>query len=450
MNSHAYLVESIPSDLVDLPQPQGVADTKIALQQLVDGAERTIDVTAVYWSLLANNEEPDLAGFSESRLLELGAGYGRALYRALENAARRGVRIRILQSPGFDDEPQESAQLAAAFPEQVQVWQVNLADWYGGGIMHHKLWIVDGRSLYLGSANMDWRSLTQVKELGVIIENQPAIAADATQQFETWLQFAALEPQSIEFFDTAVQVTRLVPRWSELVEADGRSPSPLPPNKSHNLDNPLPLAAAGEKGTAVLTASPPELTDSGRADDLAGLLHTIRVAERSICLSVMNFAPTGKQDEQLFWWPQITNALLQAIVNRGVNVRFLLGWWHYTAPSTGPFLQALSAMAAALELDKEEGKGNGRLQIKRFLIPGWDSMEGDGRRYPGHSRVNHAKFIVADNRLNVSTSNMNWGYFNQVIGGSFNSDHPALIRQAQTIFNRDWESSYAAALIGNS
>lgn len=30
------------------------------------------------------------------------------------------------------------------------------------GVLHSKFWVVDGRHVYLGSANMDWRSLTQV------------------------------------------------------------------------------------------------------------------------------------------------------------------------------------------------------------------------------------------------------------------------------------------------
>ena len=31
-----------------------------------------------------------------------------------------------------------------------------------GGVLHSKFWVVDGRHVYVGSANMDWRSLTQV------------------------------------------------------------------------------------------------------------------------------------------------------------------------------------------------------------------------------------------------------------------------------------------------
>ena len=32
----------------------------------------------------------------------------------------------------------------------------------GTGVLHTKLWVVDGKHIYIGSANMDWRSLTQV------------------------------------------------------------------------------------------------------------------------------------------------------------------------------------------------------------------------------------------------------------------------------------------------
>lgn len=31
-----------------------------------------------------------------------------------------------------------------------------------GGVLHSKFWVVDDKHVYVGSANMDWRSLTQV------------------------------------------------------------------------------------------------------------------------------------------------------------------------------------------------------------------------------------------------------------------------------------------------
>lgn len=30
------------------------------------------------------------------------------------------------------------------------------------GVLHTKFWVVDKKHVYIGSANMDWRSLTQV------------------------------------------------------------------------------------------------------------------------------------------------------------------------------------------------------------------------------------------------------------------------------------------------
>lgn len=438
----AYLVESIPLDLVDLRLPDGVAETKIALKRLVDGAQKTIDVTAVYWSLIDDGD--DMAGLSAERLEELGAGYGRALFEALENAARRGVRIRILEATGFgeSENPQlpESTQLILQFPAQVQVRQIDLMPWFGGGIVHHKNWIVDGRSFYLGSANMDWRSLTQVKELGVIVENQPTAAADAVQQFEAWWQFAALEPQTAEVVDAVAQKPRLVPDWSDLVMGNGRSPHPFAAT-NYNQANPLPLIADDVSGTAFLTASPPELGNDGRTDDLTGLLHTIHTAESSICLSVMNFLPAGWLDEEMFHWPALTDALLQAAINRGVHVRLLISQWPYTYPATWPFLQALHDWAAAAG-----GENGGRIEVKQMILPGWDETEGETRRYAGHSRVNHTKYIVNEQRLNVGTSNMIYGYFTQTIGGSLNTDHPALVKQAQAVFDRDWESDWARPL----
>ena len=436
----AYLVESIPLDLVDLALPDGVAETKIALKQLVDRAQTAIDVTAVYWSLLTDDDD-DMTGLSEGRLDELGAGYGRALFESLENAAWRGVQIRILQSPGFGEagKPQESARLVEQFPDRVQVRQIDLMPWFGGGIMHHKHWIVDGRSFYLGSANMDWRSLTQVKELGIIVENQPVAAADAAQQFEAWWQFAAMEPRTVEIVDAVAQRTRIVPDWSDLVAGD-HSSHPFAAT-DYNQANPLPLVAGGESAVAYLTASPPELMSNGRTDDLTGLLHTINSAESSICLSVMNFIPAGWLDEQMFHWPGLTDALLHAAVTRGVQVRLLISQWPYTYPATWPFLQALRDWAAAAG---EENSG--RIDIKQMILPGWDETEGETRRYADHSRVNHTKYIVSERRLNVGTSNMIYGYFTQTIGGSLNTDHPALVRQAQAIFDRDWESEWARPL----
>ena len=56
----------------------------------------------------------------------------------------------------------------------------------GGGILHTKMWLVDRRHFYVGSANFDWRSLTQLKEMGVVVFNCPTFAEDMAKIFDVY------------------------------------------------------------------------------------------------------------------------------------------------------------------------------------------------------------------------------------------------------------------------
>ena len=58
----------------------------------------------------------------------------------------------------------------------------------GAGILHTKMWLVDRKHFYVGSNNFDWRSLTQVKEMGVLVMNCPTLAKDMAKIFDVyWL-----------------------------------------------------------------------------------------------------------------------------------------------------------------------------------------------------------------------------------------------------------------------
>jgi phospholipase D3/4 len=183
----AYLVESIPMGLENLRVTEGVGYTGEVLKRLTDSAQESIDLTAMYWALTPNPEGQDDKGFTVDELLEkYGASEGQALFAALKAAARRGVRIRIIESPGFDPSSDESRMLKDAFPEQVKIHRINMENWYGSGIMQQKFWIFDQRGIYLGSANMDWKSLTQVKEIGIAVEGSPDVARELGRYYDTW------------------------------------------------------------------------------------------------------------------------------------------------------------------------------------------------------------------------------------------------------------------------
>ena len=461
ISAHAYLVESIPKGLEDLRATPGVAYTEDVLVQLTSRAKSSIDLTAMYFALLADPGSDDEKGFTPEELDAMGAGAGRALYEALRAAAQRGVRIRIIQSPGFSGQKQESDALQANFPDRISIHSVEMGKWYGGGgIMHQKVWIFDRRHLYLGSTNMDWKSITQVKEMGVVVEDCPELAADAGKYFEAWWAFAALSPTSVQVFDPVARIDRRVPPWSILVPAEQRAKSTLAGGESAtacNLKAPLSLDLGGERGTVFLTGCPQEVLDSGRTWDQEGLVRTIDDARKSICVSVMDFAPValfGRQSagatlgsegaipyDTPVWWSSLFDALLSAVLTRKVYVRLLVSKWAHTSGLIAPFLVALQKAADAGRADRYMTAG--QLEIKQFIIPGWDSTSGSVRRYPGHTRVNHTKYIVTDRRINIGTSNMTWDYFASTAGSSFNADHPTLVRTLQSVFDRDWASSYA-------
>lgn len=455
----AYLVESIPKGLEDLRGTPDVQYTEDVLVRLVNSAQSTIDLTAMYWALLPDPESADENGFTDEQFAAMGAGTGRALYDALHAAAARGVHIRILQSPGFSTAKQESDTLRDAFPDAVAIQQVQMGDWYGGGgIMHQKIWVFDRRHMYLGSANMDWKSIMQVKEMGVAIEDSPDLAEDATKYFDCWWTFSATTPTSTGAFDGTARIDRQVPPWSALIPSDTRKPSPFENDQcrtSYNMQTPLTVDFDGQSAGVFLTGCPAEVCAPGRSFDGDGLVYTIQDATRSVCVSVMDFGPVSLYSRAAnpadtlptdtpVWWPSLFDAVLSAALTRKVYVRLLVSKWAHTSDLIEPFLRALQMAADAGRADKLMSAG--QLEIKQFIIPGWDDTMGTYRTYPGHSRVNHTKYIVTDRRINIGTSNMTWDYFASTAGSSVNTDHPGLVRTLQAVFDRDWASSYAYRL----
>lgn len=95
------------------------------------------------------------------------------------------VRIRIAQNlPSRYQPDTDTQELAAANAAEVR--SLNFSHILGSGILHTKLWIVDRRHVYVGSANLDWRSLTQVKELGFAVYNCSCLADDMWKIFQAY------------------------------------------------------------------------------------------------------------------------------------------------------------------------------------------------------------------------------------------------------------------------
>jgi len=219
----------------------------------------------------------------------------------------------------------------------------------------------------------------------------------------------------------------------------------------------------GTAAPSFFSCSPPAVCDTpvavntmygeappGRQWDGDSLIQTIFSATSSISLSVMDYIPGTiyKLNFDQVYWPGLTDALL-AKLRQGVHVRMLLSLWAHSKSPQWKYAHAMIATAASCLAGHGHYDGicKGTLEIRAFEVPGWNLTEGSEASFPPYSRVNHAKYIVTDQRFNIGTSNMVWSYYHNTAGASFNSNHSGLRSQLQSAFDRDWNSPYATTVL---
>jgi phosphatidylserine/phosphatidylglycerophosphate/cardiolipin synthase-like enzyme len=205
---------------------------------------------------------------------------------ALEAAGARGVRLRVLLSAALLGEDRASYErLRRIAGAEVRVW-----DPPGGrGVLHAKYWVVDGRVVFVGSQNLDGRSLAHIHEIGVLAQNA-ALAA----------------------------------RLGRIFEDDWRRAGKVAPDLA-------PLSSGGGE-EIELVASPPHLNPPGVRPALARLVELIDGAQATLDVELLSYAPRRGHP--------IARALRRA-ARRGVRVRLAVADW-----STGPReLRALRSLA---------------------------------------------------------------------------------------------------------
>lgn len=124
-----------------------------AWQTLLTMANKTVDIASFYWTM----RSADVYNHSSS-------WQGDKIFQSILNVGvQQRIKVRIAQSAPTQDNPNYDTEILLKRNAAV-VRSVNFPRLLGGGVLHTKLWIVDGAHMYIGSANMDWRSLTQVSE----------------------------------------------------------------------------------------------------------------------------------------------------------------------------------------------------------------------------------------------------------------------------------------------
>lgn len=389
----AVLVESIPEGL-DFPEASvSNPSTSQAWLGLLARAHSSLDVASFYWTLSGN----------DTHTQEPSAQQGEEILRQLQTMAPRGVKVRIAVSKPSGTQPQ--ADLQALQQSGAQVRTVDMQK-LTRGILHTKFWVVDQTHFYLGSANMDWRSLTQVKELGVVMYNCSCLAKDLSKIFEAY--------------------------WY-LGQAGSYIPPTWPPSYDtvYNQNTPMEICLNGTAALAYLASAPPPLCPSGRTPDLKALLDVVDNARSFIYIAVMNYLPTMEFSHPHRFWPAIDDGLRRAAYERGIKVRLLVSCWGHSDPSMRAFLLSLAALRGN-HLD---------VQVKLFVVPA-DKAQA---RIP-YARVNHNKYMVTERTAYIGTSNWSGSYFTETAGTSLlvtQSGEGGLRGQLEAVFLRDWDSPYS-------
>lgn len=363
------LVASWPSELDAGPALRS-ADT--VWVEMIEAATTGIDLAHFY----ASNAE-------HSKL--------EPVVRALELAAGRGVRVRFLTEDAFHDVYPETLARLGASPG-IEVRRLRTRELLGG-VLHTKMMGIDGREIFVGSQNFDWRALEHIVELGVRVRD-PQIAQAYADLFDTDWHLAG----GVELQDAAV--------------------SP----RVHAAQFPVELEFGGHavQVTPVFgcaTALPePALWDWPR------LLALVDGAQHTLELQALSYSPV---DADGAYWPQFDNALRAAAL-RGVNVRMVVSHWD-TRTGSIEHLQSLQCLPG--------------IEVRIATVPAHSGG------FVPYARVVHAKLVVADGERSwVGTSNFQRSYF-------FEGRHAGLIVEGesfavavQDVFARVWNASWTATV----
>ncbi|GAU95900.1 hypothetical protein RvY_07432 [Ramazzottius varieornatus] len=417
------LSESMPRHLKYPKEAPLFPSTFRTWEDLIHMAQHSIDIASFYWDLhrgeglVSSHRSPQHQGERIFNLL-------------VKAGLKRKLKVRVAQSAAnarFPDNDTSVLQKLGA----AEVRSLNFTYLLGSGVLHTKMWIIDNRHFWVGSANMDWRSLTEVKELGLAGINCSCMAQDLAKVFSVYW-YLGEEPQK-----------PVPPHW------------PTAYSTHINRTNPLSLFYNNSKTPSLvyMASSPPPFSSNGRNSDIDALLNVVSGARIFVYIAVMDYTPVLQDQYGKKYWPVIDDALRASAYSRNVTVRLLVSKWNHTNPAMVYHLRSLLAL---------NGIMRGRIEIRWFEVPAFTPEEKD---IP-FARVNHNKYMVTDSCAYIGTSNWEGSYFTTTAGvsvvlsephsapysGSNDSspstnDNTTTIRdQLESVFVRDWSSKYASSV----
>eukprot|EP00064_Thunnus_orientalis_P006395 superscaffoldBa00000662_g6412 len=303
------LVENIPDDLTLLVDGRHHFPLSVGFHTLLDQAKHSVEVVSPVWDL----NSWDLETMAST------AKQGQLLFQRLLSLKSRGVKLKISSSVT------NSAELKTLAAHNAEVHFVNMTAFTRGGL-HSSFWIVDRKHIYIGSAAMDWRSLSKRKELGVMVYNCSCLGLDLHRVFSFYWQL-----HDRDYIPSI---------WSKRVTA------------LYGKHNALELQLNATWATAYVSTSPELFCTKDRTRDVDAISQVIQSAKTFIFISVTDYLPLVSRSFRgtsvTRYWSPIDEVIREAVVVRGVRVRLLISFWKKTHPLTFNFVTSLKSLCMHL------------------------------------------------------------------------------------------------------
>ncbi|XP_070782643.1 inactive phospholipase D5 [Enoplosus armatus] len=395
------LVENIPDDLSLPTEGRPHLPLSVGFHTLLDLAKRSVEVVSPVWAL--NPWDPETMPST--------AKQGQLLFQRLLSLKSRGVKLKIASSLT------NSAELKTLAAHNADVRFINMTA-LTRGRLHSSFWIVDRKHIYIGSADMDWRSLSKRKELGVMLYNCSCLALDLQRVFSFYWQLHERD---------------YIPSiWSKRVTA------------LYGRHDALELQLNDTEATAYLSTSPEVFCSKDRTRDVDAIYQVIQRAKTFIFISVTDYLPLVNRNFRgtsvTRYWSPIDEVIREAVVLRGVRVRLLISFWKKTHPLTFNFVTSLKSLCMQLR--------NCSLEVRFFS----HKEQKDDIQHG----LNHNKYMVTDNAVYIGNHDWVGSDFaiNAGVGlvvqlkSDLNSG-VTILDYLKTAFERDWRSRYAKSLQEN-
>jgi len=306
---------------------------------------------------------------------------------AIGEAAHRGVHVRLL----LDANMHRTYPMPADSLGKLTNVELRIVDYrrLAGGVQHSKFFIVDGLEAFIGSQNLDWRSLAHIHELGARVK-VPAVAKSLEDVFESDWQ--------------ASDTSKTVP----------------PADRAHT-SWPLEFTQDGSSGQLWLAASPRATTPASIPWDRDLLVARLDAARHEIVAQTLTYGRSGYG-----FTDSTLHRALVAAAGRGVHVKLLVSDWE---------------LGGRGEADLKELAGVPNVEVRISRVAEWSGG------YIPFARVEHCKFAVVDTTwLWLGTSNWEPSYFLSTRNVALIVQHAGLASEARKSFEADWNAPTALPL----